>query len=94
MFSEEVLSTRQLAPASIFMNFFVLDFCRNCSDLFATCSKEDVRVWQTEKSQELLRITVKNKICTAIDFPQDGTMIITGKEHALFKDVVMCSERN
>ena len=48
----------------------VLDtaFPSACSQLFATCSGNDIRVWDTVKSRELLRITEHNMICHAIEF--------------------------
>ncbi|KAG8128922.1 hypothetical protein E2320_015636 [Naja naja] len=47
------------------------------SDLFATCSKNDIRVWYTPENKELLRITVPNMTCHAIDFMRDGKSIIS-----------------
>ncbi|XP_061477831.1 cilia- and flagella-associated protein 52 isoform X2 [Rhineura floridana] len=47
------------------------------SDLFATCSKSDIRVWYTPENRELLRITVPNMTCHAIDFMRDGKSIIS-----------------
>ncbi|XP_003340387.1 cilia- and flagella-associated protein 52 isoform X1 [Monodelphis domestica] len=47
------------------------------ADLFATCSKEDIRVWHTSSNRELLRITVPNMTCCAIDFMRDGKSIIS-----------------
>lgn len=49
------------------------------SDLFATCSKNDIRVWYTPENKELLRITVPNMTCHAIDFMRDGKSIISGE---------------
>nr|XP_020822405.1 cilia- and flagella-associated protein 52 isoform X2 [Phascolarctos cinereus] len=46
-------------------------------DLFATCSMEDIRVWHTSSNRELLRITVPNMTCYAIDFMRDGRSIIS-----------------
>uniref|UniRef100_A0A1I8H039 Cilia- and flagella-associated protein 52 n=3 Tax=Macrostomum lignano TaxID=282301 RepID=A0A1I8H039_9PLAT len=48
------------------------------SDLFATCSYEDIRVWHTPTQKELLRITVPNMTCYAIDFLRDGSGIVSG----------------
>ncbi|KAJ4443744.1 hypothetical protein ANN_05522 [Periplaneta americana] len=48
------------------------------SDVFATCSKDDIRVWNTETSLELLRITVHNFTCTGIMFSSDGKSIVSG----------------
>lgn len=48
------------------------------SDLFATCSYQDIRVWHTPSQKELLRITVPNMTCFAIDFLRDGSGIVSG----------------
>ncbi|XP_003466261.1 cilia- and flagella-associated protein 52 isoform X1 [Cavia porcellus] len=47
------------------------------SELFATCAKKDIRVWHTMSNRELLRITVPNITCHAIDFMRDGKSIIS-----------------
>jgi WD40 repeat protein len=49
------------------------------SDVFATCSKNDIRVWNTETSLELLRISVPNFTCTGVQFSCNGKSIISGK---------------
>lgn len=49
------------------------------SDLFATCSQSDIRVWYTPENRELLRITVPNMTCHAIEFMRDGKSIISGR---------------
>ncbi|XP_033117800.1 cilia- and flagella-associated protein 52-like [Anneissia japonica] len=46
-----------------------------CSDIFATCSENDIRIWKGTK--EALRITVPNITCHAINFMQDGKYIIS-----------------
>ena len=48
----------------------VLDvaFPDGCSELVATCSENDIRVWHCTTSRELLRITEPNMICHAIAF--------------------------
>eukprot|EP00698_Gefionella_okellyi_P023867 TRINITY_DN8273_c0_g1_i1.p1 TRINITY_DN8273_c0_g1~~TRINITY_DN8273_c0_g1_i1.p1 ORF type:complete len:617 (+),score=142.57 TRINITY_DN8273_c0_g1_i1:20-1870(+) len=48
------------------------------SKLFATASIGEIRVWNAQTSQELLRITVPNVECLALVFPQDGKAIISG----------------
>ncbi|XP_014340142.1 cilia- and flagella-associated protein 52 isoform X1 [Latimeria chalumnae] len=48
------------------------------SELFATCSKSDIRVWHTQSKKELLRITIPNMTCHGIDFMKDGKSIISG----------------
>ncbi|KAF6779134.1 hypothetical protein AHF37_01666 [Paragonimus kellicotti] len=53
-------------------------FPKNCSDLFATCSYQDVRVFNTNTQQELLRINIPNMTCYCLDILADGTAIISG----------------
>ncbi|NXS98946.1 CFA52 protein, partial [Jacana jacana] len=48
------------------------------SKVFATCSKNDIRVWHTPKNKELLRIPVPNLTCHAIEIMRDGMSIISG----------------
>ncbi|XP_028265372.1 cilia- and flagella-associated protein 52 [Parambassis ranga] len=48
------------------------------SELFATCSEENIRVWHIDKPRELLRITVPNMTCNCVDFMIDGHSIISG----------------
>ncbi|NXU47301.1 CFA52 protein, partial [Turnix velox] len=47
------------------------------SKVFATCSKNDIRVWHTPDHTELLRIIVPNVTCHAIDIMRDGRSIIS-----------------
>uniref|UniRef100_A0A665THZ6 Cilia- and flagella-associated protein 52 n=1 Tax=Echeneis naucrates TaxID=173247 RepID=A0A665THZ6_ECHNA len=47
------------------------------SELFATCSEEDIRLWHIDKPKELLRITVPNMTCNSLDFMTDGHSIIS-----------------
>jgi len=47
------------------------------SQLFATCSGNDIRVWHTSTSRELLRITIPNMVCNAIEFMEDGGSLIS-----------------
>ncbi|KAK5604938.1 hypothetical protein CRENBAI_005649 [Crenichthys baileyi] len=47
------------------------------SELFATCSEEDIRLWLVGKPKELLRITVPNMTCNSLDFMIDGHSIIS-----------------
>ncbi|XP_077979702.1 cilia- and flagella-associated protein 52-like [Glandiceps talaboti] len=48
------------------------------SELFATCSKNDIRIWQTKTMKERLRITVPNMTCNAIAFMNNGKTIVSG----------------
>ncbi|XP_031424646.1 cilia- and flagella-associated protein 52-like [Clupea harengus] len=70
-FKEEVIATSHSSA--------VVDaaFPHGSSELFATCSGSDIRVWHTELSKEMLRISVPNMTCNAISFTTDGTSIIS-----------------
>jgi len=48
------------------------------SDLFATCSKNDIRVWHSKNCSELLRIRVPNLECLCVAFSYDGKSILSG----------------
>lgn len=48
------------------------------SELFATCSLNDIRVWHSGTRNELLRIQVPNVECLCICFAPDGKSIISG----------------
>ena len=48
------------------------------SDVFATCSMNDIRVWNAKTRQELLRIEVPGLECFAVNFVQDGKSVISG----------------
>ncbi|KAJ8945339.1 hypothetical protein NQ318_009734 [Aromia moschata] len=53
-------------------------FPHNFSAVFATASKNDVRVWSMDTMQELLRIRVENFSCSSLVFAHDGKSILTG----------------
>lgn len=48
------------------------------SELFATCSLNDIRVWNTKTRQELLRIEVPGLECHCVYFSCDGKSILSG----------------
>ena len=48
------------------------------SDLFATCSLNDIRVWNAKTRQELLRIEVPGLECFTVSFMADGKSILSG----------------
>jgi len=50
----------------------------NYSDVFATCSSNEIRIWNTKNRQELLRIQVPNIDCHTVTFMNDGKSIISG----------------
>ncbi|KAK2514673.1 hypothetical protein Q9233_014829 [Columba guinea] len=47
------------------------------SDLFVTCSTNDIRVWYTPERLERLRITVPNVTCHAVEVTRDGMVIVS-----------------
>ncbi|KAG7274564.1 hypothetical protein CRUP_018956 [Coryphaenoides rupestris] len=47
------------------------------SELFATCSRDDIRVWHATTSKEVLRIRVPNMTCNALDIMVDGRSILS-----------------
>lgn len=53
-------------------------FPYECSDLFLTCGKSEIRVWSTKTNQEIVRITVPNMTCNAIAIKRCGSSIISG----------------
>lgn len=53
-------------------------FPHGYSDVFVTCSKNDIRVWNTKTSKELLRITVANMDCNTVTVSVDGKSIVSG----------------
>mmetsp|Transcript_5183 Transcript_5183/g.8782 ORF Transcript_5183/g.8782 Transcript_5183/m.8782 type:complete len:622 (+) Transcript_5183:78-1943(+) len=53
-------------------------FPADYSEVFATCSVTDIRVWNAVTRQELLRIQVPNMECYCLDFMRDGKSIISG----------------
>jgi WD40 repeat protein len=48
------------------------------SEVFATCSITDIRVWNASTRQELLRIQVPNMECYCLEFSRDGRSIVSG----------------
>lgn len=48
------------------------------SEVFATSSLTDIRVWNAKTRQELLRIKVPNMECHCLDFMNNGGSIISG----------------
>mmetsp|Transcript_11703 Transcript_11703/g.13906 ORF Transcript_11703/g.13906 Transcript_11703/m.13906 type:complete len:627 (-) Transcript_11703:1832-3712(-) len=48
------------------------------SQLFATCSTTDIRIWHATEYRELLRIQVPNLTCNCVAFMRDGKSIISG----------------
>ena len=48
------------------------------SELFATCSLHEIRIWHTQTSKELLRVSVPNQECHGLAFHPDGKLILSG----------------
>ena len=53
-------------------------FCQGCSKVFGTAAGSEIRLWNTEKRHELVRIVVQNQTCLSFDFSQDGSLIYSG----------------
>lgn len=53
-------------------------FPRGYSELFATCSVNDIRVWHARTRNELLRIQVPGLECFCVTFAPDGKSIVSG----------------
>ena len=58
--------------------FFYLKFFSEYSEVFGTCSKNDIRIWNSKTRQEMLRIHVPNLECFCIGFMRDGKTIFSG----------------
>jgi len=67
--------TPQLRGTCHFGEIYDVTFPRQCSELFVTASKQDIRVWNAHLKRELLRIQVPNLNCYAVDLTNDGTCI-------------------
>jgi len=55
-----------------------VSFPSGYSEVFATCSITDIRVWNATTRQELLRIQVPNMECYSMEFMRDGRSIVSG----------------
>lgn len=55
-----------------------VDFPADYSDLYATCSNEQIRVWRTKNNKEMLRIQIPNLECHSFSFMPDGHSILSG----------------
>merc|ERR1711904_555303 len=64
-------------------------FPEGYSEVFATCSLTDIRVWNAKTRQELLRIQVPNLECHCIGFMKDGRSIIPSSKWPF----VVCHQR-
>jgi len=53
-------------------------FPMGCSQLFMTCSANDIRIWNTDSRQELLRVQVPNLVCNCIHISPNGGTIVSG----------------
>lgn len=50
------------------------------SQLFATCSGHEIRIWHATTSRELLRINVPGMTCNCLLFTSDGQSLVSGWE--------------
>ncbi|KAK0149603.1 Cilia- and flagella-associated protein 52 [Merluccius polli] len=76
-FSYTNLEERELISSSHSSAVTAVAIPFGSSELFATCSQDDIRVWQAETSKELLRISVPNMTCNALDIMVDGHSILS-----------------
>lgn len=53
-------------------------FPHNYSNVFATCSKNDIRIWNTANVHEILRLQVPNVECNCVEFTKNGKVILSG----------------
>ncbi|KAI8827083.1 WD40-repeat-containing domain protein [Fimicolochytrium jonesii] len=70
--------TPQLKLACHYAPINDITYPEHSSDVFATASDTDIRIWNAQTSAELLRIAVPNLECKCIVFKKDGTSLITG----------------
>lgn len=70
--------TPELRSTGHFGEINSVKFPRNCSSIFVTASVDDIRVWKTATSVELLRIRVPNLTCRAVEVTPSGTTILSG----------------
>jgi len=68
----------QLRSTCHFGRINAIAFPKDCHQLFVTSSCSDLRLWNAEKKQEILRIRVPNMECNALCFFPNGTLIVTG----------------
>lgn len=53
-------------------------FPHNYSNVFATCSKNDIRIWNASNIHEILRLQVPNVEANCVCFTRDGKSILSG----------------
>ncbi|CDJ48002.1 WD domain, G-beta repeat-containing protein, putative [Eimeria brunetti] len=53
-------------------------FPEDCSQILATCSTSDVRIWDMKSYREILRIQLPGVECLCVAFAPDGSSIISG----------------
>ncbi|XP_043258261.1 cilia- and flagella-associated protein 52 [Colletes gigas] len=70
-------------------SIYDLAFPRNHSEIFATSSKHDIRVWKLTTQKELLRITVPNFICSSLCFDRKGGTIISAWNDGAIRGFVL-----
>ena len=78
-------SSSNILPWYLVLCDMIYIFCMysGYSDVFVTSSKNDIRVWNTNTSKELLRITVPNMDCNAVAVTVDGKSIVSGRSKLL-----------
>mmetsp|Transcript_6499 Transcript_6499/g.24427 ORF Transcript_6499/g.24427 Transcript_6499/m.24427 type:complete len:620 (-) Transcript_6499:219-2078(-) len=51
---------------------------KGTSEIIATCSVNDIRLWNAHKGRELVRIQLPNLECNCVCFSNDGSQILSG----------------
>ncbi|MCO5597565.1 hypothetical protein L7F22_051643 [Adiantum nelumboides] len=68
----------QVIHTSHYDKIYDIAFPSGYSEVFATCSYEDIRLWHLSQGHELLRIKVPHQTCYCVAFMPDGKSIISG----------------
>lgn len=55
-----------------------VEFAPGSSELFVTCSINDIRVWHAPTGKQLLLVSVPNQECHSVTFSSDGKLIYSG----------------
>ena len=72
------LAHPELRNTSHYMPINHIAFPRNMSEVFATCSLDDIRIWNIRTRHEILRIIVPGIECLFVSFMPNGKYILSG----------------
>ena len=77
LFDTETLRS-ELRATSLTDRVNAIAFPHNMSEVFATASLGEIRLWNSRTKQEVLSIRVPNVDCFCVDFSLDGKSIVSG----------------